>query len=133
MKIAYVCTNFNRYKMYNAIQPNCQTSVRTLCEQLRLSLEFDGEMARFIDRLVINSESDFIFLDQTFLTRQQLDEYVMHGIEFGRLSSNDRKLLFAYAHVFNEYRNAEPNNVAWQTSQQAQTFWTNLMETQRWG
>jgi hypothetical protein len=132
MKMAEVCTNYNRYKVYNALQTNCQTFVVTLCEKLALSLRFNGEMSEFVNRLVVDGHSDFIFRDKIFQTRQQLDEYVMREVNFQALNEHDQKLLFAYVHVFNEYCNMEPNNAAWQTNQQAKQFWKNLTEGQRW-
>lgn len=131
-KIAEVCTDYNRYKTYNVVQTNCQTFAIALCNKLELSLRFTGEMNRFVNQLVQNGESEFIFRDQIFRTRQQFDQYVMHAINFRSLDKDDQKLLLGYAHVFGEYRNLQPHEPNWQSSEEAQQFWTNLIESQRW-
>ena len=132
-RIAVICTNFNRYKVYNPLRTNCQTFVKAICDNLGLSLRFQGEMQNFVQRLIHDGESDFIFRDQTFRTRQEFDNYVMNRISFRQLITDDQKLLLGYAYVFDEYRSSQPTETRWASTENASQFWIDTLEWMQWG
>lgn len=144
-KLSVVCTNYNRYKIYDPYNNNCQKFVSgkytfvkkfyffiiilDATHELGLSCKFKGEMEKFVDRLKQNGTSDFIFQNQTFQTRKELDDFAKYRIDFKKLDTDDQKLLFGYAHVFDEYHKADPDDPRWISSEPE--FWAQIWEQQR--
>lgn len=48
------------------------------------------------------------------------------GIDFGRLSDSDQRLLFAYKHVFDQYLKCDEKNIKYQTNASAENHWKRL-------
>lgn len=125
-KIAKVCVLFNKNKYYNSAMCNCQHFVKIILNAIESDFNNEGEFGNIIRKLEKDGKIDLVFKGKTFNTRKDLDDYVKL-IDFSSLCKNDKKLLICYKNTFDLYLRNQPNNSKFQTTEEANECWKNLI------
>ena len=129
-KIAKICVSFNKEEYYNARKNNCQHFVKRILNEIESDFTFDGEFGKIIEKLENEGKIDFIFRDETFNSRKQLDKYVQ-SIDFSSLSKNDKKLLISYKNTFDIYLKNDKYNRRFQTINEDEEFWEYIITKEK--
>ena len=129
-KIAEICVLFNKNKYYNPLYSNCQHFVKMILKAIESDFSFDGEFGIIIKKLENEGKIDFSFKGVTFNTRKELDTYVK-SIDFSSLCLNDKKLLICYKNTFDLYLRNEKDNKKFQTTEEDEEFWRNLITREK--
>lgn len=114
--IASICVDYNKNKKYNLVFENCQKFVTRILDKLKLKVNKSGDVGK-VYKSVENKCNiiDFIFKGRRFTTRRSLDEFILQ-IDFDKLPSDKRKLLFCFRNTFEYYLRNKPNEEKYKTS-----------------
>ena len=123
--IAETCVYYNINKKYSLVFENCQHFVNNILKKLNLKIIKNGEVGKVLK--ITQDEGDiidFIYKDNKFNTRNELDNYVSK-CNFNQLPNDHKRLLFCYRNVF-EYYSKYKNDDKYKTTEQAKELWRSL-------
>ena len=124
--IAEQCVYYNINKTYSLYYENCQNFVNSILNRIKLKVNKDGEVGRVLNIVADKGNIiDFIYKNNTFNSRNDLDQFVFK-CNFEQLPKDDRRVLFCYRNVFEYYQRNKPNEEKYKTSDEAKLFWKNL-------
>ena len=122
---------YNINKTYSLVFENCQMFVKSILKRIRLNVNKEGEVGRVLKIVEDKCDNiDFIYRNNTFNTRRDLDEYVLN-CDFPQLPKDERKTLFCYRNVFEYYQRNKPNEDKYKSSEEARKFWNKLSKREK--
>jgi hypothetical protein len=107
--ISQKCVYWNKNFHYNPLNRNCQHFIDEIFEALGLKFNPEGEFKKFLDRIVMYADDRFLFQEDEFLSRQDLDQYADQNW-YKILNVWDKRLLLCYSDMMNnmyEYKHEE--------------------------
>ena len=129
--IAQQCVYYNINKTYSLVFENCQHFVKSILNKINLNVNKEGEVGRVLKIVEDKCDNiDFIYKDNVFNSRRDLDEYVLN-CQFEQLPKDERKVLFCYRNVFEYYQRNKPNEDKYKSSEEARTFWNKLSDREK--
>ena len=129
--IAQQCVYYNINKTYSLVFENCQHFVKSILSKINLNVNKEGEVGRVLKIVEDKCDNiDFIYKDNVFNSRRDLDEYVLN-CQFEQLPKDERKVLFCYRNVFEYYQRNKPNEDKYKSSEEARTFWNKLSDREK--
>lgn len=129
--IASICIDYNKNKKYNIVFENCQKFVTRILDKLKLKVNKGGEVGKVFKTVENKCHIiDFIFKGRRFTTRRSLDEFILQ-IDFEKLPSDKRKLLFYFRNTFEYYLRNKPNEEKYKTSDLAKEYWNELSNMEK--
>ena len=128
--IAEVAVYYNVEKTYNIVFENCQHFVKKIIKKMNLNLDTYGEVGRILKIAEDKGDIiDFIYNDQIFNTRKELDDFIIK-CNFKDLPNDHRRLLFCYKNVF-EYYSRYRKEEKYKATEEAKIFWRKLAECEK--
>ncbi|EXX63595.1 uncharacterized protein OCT59_025544 [Rhizophagus irregularis] len=98
--IARKCVYWNKNFNYNPLRRNCQHFIEEILEALGLTFNPEGEFKKFLDRIVNYADDSFLFQEEEFLSRQDLDQFADKN--WDKISNVwDKRLLLCYSDMMN--------------------------------
>jgi len=129
--IAEQCVYYNINKTYSLVFENCQHFVKSILNKIKLNVNKEGEVGRVLKIVEDKCNNiDFIYKNNKFNTRRDLDEYVLN-CNFQQLPKDERKTLFCYRNVFEYYQRNKPNEDKYKSSEEARIFWNKLSKKEK--
>lgn len=100
-KITKKCVLYNKRKIYDVRNNNCQKFVTDILDDIHAPFNPKGELKNLIDKISQNGYCEFIYKGNTFKSRREFDNYIK-TINFNDLSDDDKKLLLCYKTLYDD-------------------------------
>ncbi|RIA88918.1 hypothetical protein C1645_825597 [Glomus cerebriforme] len=96
--VARKCVFWNKNYYYSATNRNCQQFIEEMLKSLGLKFEPEAEFKKFMDRITGHADDRFLFKEEEFFSRYDLDQYADQN--WDRISNIwDKKLLLCYSNM----------------------------------